>query len=71
MPYTVCLVPIAINTSGTSSTSVCAHTHACVYVLITHDDHDYDCYVRSSNKRQLHEEQLLKETVLSRIRPAT
>ena len=52
---------LAISTSGTSSTSVCACAHTCVYAPITRDDNDYDRYARSLNERQLHKEQLHKE----------
>ena len=57
---------LAISTSGTSSTSVCACAHTCVYAPITRDDNDYGHYARSLNERQLHKEQLHEEMGLSR-----
>ena len=53
---THCL-PYALLAISTSGTSVCARAHATI--------NDYDRYARYSNERQLHEEQLDEETVLS------
>ena len=41
--------------------NVCVIAHACTRLCIDNTINDYDCYARSSNERQLHEEMVLFE----------